>query len=123
MKWFVTMKTKQEILEPRDILVQISFKNVFWIYLQHNHGEGNGNPFQYSCLGNLIDRGAWWAIVNGIATSHTQLSDSACPIITSAAAFTYRFLNFTTDLLIKTPLICNPRILIFNKVSRWLFYT
>ena len=25
-------------------------------------GEGNGNPFQYSCLGNPMDRGAWWAI-------------------------------------------------------------
>ena len=24
-------------------------------------GEGNGNPPQYSCLGNLMDRGAWWA--------------------------------------------------------------
>ena len=26
-------------------------------------GEENGNPFQYSCLGNAIDKGAWWAIV------------------------------------------------------------
>ena len=26
-------------------------------------GEGNGNPLQYSCLGNPIDRGAWWARV------------------------------------------------------------
>ena len=26
-------------------------------------GEGNGNPFQYSCLGNPVDRGAWWATV------------------------------------------------------------
>ena len=25
-------------------------------------GEGHGNPFQYSCLENLMDRGAWWAI-------------------------------------------------------------
>ena len=29
-------------------------------------GEGNGNPLQYSCLGNLMDRGAWWATVLGI---------------------------------------------------------
>ena len=27
---------------------------------------GNGNPLQYSCLGNLIDRGAWWATVHGV---------------------------------------------------------
>ena len=26
-------------------------------------GEGNGNPLQYSCLGNPMDRGAWWATV------------------------------------------------------------
>ena len=30
-------------------------------------GEGNGNPFQYSCLGNPMDRGAWWATVSGVA--------------------------------------------------------
>ena len=30
-------------------------------------GEGNGNPLQYSCLGNPNDRGAWWAIVHGAA--------------------------------------------------------
>ena len=30
-------------------------------------GEGNGNPFQYSCLGNLMDRGAWQAAVHGVA--------------------------------------------------------
>ena len=30
-------------------------------------GEGNGNPFQYSGLGNPMDRGAWWATVHGVA--------------------------------------------------------
>ena len=30
-------------------------------------GEGNGNPLQYSCLGNAIDRGAWWATVHRVA--------------------------------------------------------
>ena len=29
-------------------------------------GERNGHPFQYSCLGNPMDRGAWWAIVHGV---------------------------------------------------------
>ena len=29
-------------------------------------GEGNGNPFQYSCLENSIDRGVWQAIVHGV---------------------------------------------------------
>ena len=37
-------------------------------------GEGNGNLIQYSCLENSMDRGAWWAIVHGVAKSQTQLS-------------------------------------------------
>ena len=38
-------------------------------------GERNDNPLQYSCLGNLMDRGDWWATVHGIANSQTWLSD------------------------------------------------
>ena len=34
-------------------------------------GEGNGNPLQYSCLGNPMDRRAWWATVHGDAESWT----------------------------------------------------
>ena len=36
-------------------------------------GKGNGNPLQYSCLRNPIDRGAWWAAVHGL----TKESDTA----------------------------------------------
>ena len=35
--------------------------------LGRSPGEGNGNPLQYSCLGNPLDRGAWWATVHGVA--------------------------------------------------------
>ena len=38
-------------------------------------GEGNGNPLQYSCLGNPMDGGAWWAAVHGVAKSRTRLSN------------------------------------------------
>ena len=38
-------------------------------------GEGNGNPLQYSCLENSMDRGTRWATVHGVAKSQTQLSD------------------------------------------------
>ena len=34
-------------------------------------GVGNGNPLQCSCLEDLMDRGVWWAIVHGVAKSHT----------------------------------------------------
>ena len=37
-------------------------------------GEGNGNPLQYSCLGNPMDRGAWQAIVHRVAKSQTGLT-------------------------------------------------
>ena len=31
------------------------------------HGEGTGNPLQHSCLGNLKDKGTWWATIHGIS--------------------------------------------------------
>ena len=34
--------------------------------LGRSPGEGNGNPLQYFCLGNPMDRGAWWATVHGV---------------------------------------------------------
>ena len=37
-------------------------------------GEGSGNPLQYSCLRNPMDRGDWRAIVYGVAKSQTRLS-------------------------------------------------
>ena len=38
-------------------------------------GEGNGTPLQYSCLENLMDGGAWWAAVHGVANSQARLSN------------------------------------------------
>ena len=51
--------------------------------------EGNGNPLQYSCLGNPMDRGAWWAAVHGVAKSRTRLSDFA---------FTFHFLAMEKEM-------------------------
>ena len=47
------------------------FYNNFVQYI----GEGHGNPLQYSCLVNSMDRGAWQATVHGIAKSQTRLSN------------------------------------------------
>ena len=41
--------------------------------LGRSAGEGNGYPFQYSCLGNPMDRGAWRAMVHRIPKSQTRL--------------------------------------------------
>ena len=38
--------------------------------LEKSPGEGNGNPLQYSCLENPMDRGTWWAILYGVTKSH-----------------------------------------------------
>ena len=43
--------------------------------LGRSPGEGDGNPLQYSCLGNSMDRGAWWATVWGVPKSWTQLNE------------------------------------------------
>ena len=43
--------------------------------LGRSPGEGNGNPLQFSCLGNPMDRGAWQIIVHGVAKSWAQFSD------------------------------------------------
>ena len=39
-----------------------------YIYI---YGEGNGNLLQYSCLENLMDKGAWWATVHEVEKSRT----------------------------------------------------
>ena len=43
--------------------------------LGRSPGEGNGNPLQYSCLENPMDRGPWEATVHGVTKSRTRLSD------------------------------------------------
>ena len=48
-------------------------KHLLISWLQSPSREGNGNPLQYSCLENPMDRGAWWAAVYGVAQSQTRL--------------------------------------------------
>ena len=53
-------------------------------------GGGHGNPLQYSCLENPIDRGAWWPTVHGVAKSWTRLSDFT---------FTFTFSDYSASLV------------------------
>ena len=70
------------VLSLRASLVAQTVKNLIYLHREgpkFDHwvrkipGEGNGT--QYSCMGNPMDRGAWWATVHGVAKSRTQLSD------------------------------------------------
>ena len=45
-------------------------------------GEGHDNPPQYSCLGNLMDRGAWWSTIYGVARVRHNLAAEQHPGIT-----------------------------------------
>ena len=45
------------------------------VFTKPVHGEGNGNPLQYSCLGNPTDGGAWWAAVHRVTKSQTWLTN------------------------------------------------
>ena len=49
--------------------------------LGRSPGEGNGNPLQFSCLENPMDRGAWQAAVHGVAKSWIRLSDFTSGIV------------------------------------------
>ena len=90
---FLTQESNLGLLHCRQILYQLVVKKVklvaqrlkcllsMWGDLgsipgsERSPGEGNGNPLQYSCLENPMDRGSWWAAVHGITKSRTRLSD------------------------------------------------
>ena len=52
-------------------------------------GEGNGNPFQCSCLENPRDGGAWWAAIYGVAQSQTRLKRLSSSSSSSALILNY----------------------------------
>ena len=66
-------------------------------------GGGHGNPLQYSCLENSMDRGAWWATVYGASNSQTQLSNltttrascyNCCSILPTVQQFFHSYITF-----------------------------
>ena len=68
--------TLDSIFKSRDITLSTKVHLVkAMVFPVVMYGEGSGNPLQYSCLENLMDGGAWWAAVHGVAKSRTRLSD------------------------------------------------
>ena len=75
------------VAQSRTRLKQLSSRllYLFWPFLPYlgwkdSPGEGDGNPLQCSCLGNPLDRGAWWPTVHGVVKSQTGLNDWALQI-------------------------------------------
>ena len=62
-------------LETLSFMPSFAFRCQIWVCIFVYTGEGNGNPLQYSCLENSMDRGAWLATVHGVPKNQTQLSD------------------------------------------------
>ena len=58
--------------------------------------QGNSNLLQYSCLGNSMDRGAWWATVHGVTKSQTWLRQ-----LSTVQGYKCRYLSFAQQLRVK----------------------
>ena len=69
-------------------------------------GEGNGNPLQYSCLENPMDRGAWWATVHGVAKSRTRLSNFTL--------YTHILFHYDLAQVIEYGSLCSSRTVLFT---------
>ena len=76
-------------------------------------GGGHGNPLQYSCLENSMEKRAWWAMVHGVTKSQARLSNWACthwhvtPIVQYADAERHDFIAFAAFLHCTLLSICH----------------
>ena len=60
-------------------------------------GAGTGQPLQYSCLGNPMDRGAWWAAVHGVTESLTRLSAPQKRVVSCYTQWLLLWTDFIID--------------------------
>ena len=77
-------------------------KQEAWVWsleLERSPGGGNGNPLQYSCLENFMNRGSWWGTVRGAEKCCAGLSTHAC-----CRAFKHPWIYYV---LIKYPIRCH----------------
>ena len=91
LTWKIPWKEEPGRLQIRGLLRDMT-ERLHFQFLLSCIGEGNGNPFQCSCLENPRDRGAWWAAIYGVAQSQTrleQLSRSSSSIYVNTQLLIY----------------------------------
>ena len=83
-------------------------------------GGGHGNPLQYSCLENPVDRGAWWATVHGVAKSRTRLKQLILYFFTFAFVQFYSLWVLVAHLHLQDIKFEMPVIKIINAYLFWI---
>ena len=64
------------VLQSTRVMAAGDARNAGWIPRSgRSAGGGHGNPLQYSCLEDSMDRAAWWATVHGVTWSRTRLTE------------------------------------------------
>ena len=74
-----------------------------WLSMHACLGEGNGNPFQYSCLENSRDRRAWWAAIDGVTQSRTllkRLSSSSSMVVLFLFFFFFKGISILSSIVV-----------------------
>ena len=71
LAWKIPWKEEPGGLQSMGLLETDTTERLHFHFSLSCTGEGNGNPFQCSCLENPMDGGAWWATVHGVAKSQT----------------------------------------------------
>ena len=73
LAWKIPWTEEPGRLQSMGLLESDTTEQLHFHFSLSRIGEGNGNPFQCSCLENPRDGGAWWAAIYGVAQSRTQL--------------------------------------------------
>ena len=77
--WETQRKNKMADSLPAHLILPLTFPSTLYIFRVTIKGEGNGHSLQYSCLENPMDRGAWRAVVHGVARVGHDLATKPLP--------------------------------------------
>ena len=111
--WYMYLRINSCMTDIQGVM--LSELHIIYIHIciyVHTHifiyfGEGNDNPLQYSCLGNPMARGAWWATVHGVTKVGHNWATKAPPIFVDD----YNKTNINTNLI---QILFNPFHFVFH---------